>query len=59
VSCGWPDETVLNVAHDVGFNSRSTFNAAFKKHAGATPSQYREAAQTCPSPMGAPSTSEG
>jgi len=40
------NDTVLAIAHDVGFNSRSTFNAAFKKHAGATPSAYREASRS-------------
>lgn len=32
---------VLDVAHETGFNSRSTFNAAFRKHTGTTPSAWR------------------
>jgi AraC-like DNA-binding protein len=39
--------SILEIALEVGFNSRSTFNAAFKKHVGSTPSQYRsDAGQT-------------
>ena len=34
--------TVLAIAMDAGFNAKSSFNAAFKRHAGMTPSQYRE-----------------
>lgn len=35
------DEPILAIAYDVGFNSRSTFNAAVKKHAGQPPSAFR------------------
>ena len=34
-------DTVLTIALNVGFNSRSTFNTAFSKHAGTTPSAFR------------------
>ncbi len=33
--------TLLSLANDAGFNSKSSFNAIFKKHTGKTPSQYR------------------
>jgi AraC-like DNA-binding protein len=41
-----PDKTVIEIALDVGFNSKSTFNAAFRRHTGMTPTQYRESLRT-------------
>ena len=32
--------TVLAIAHDVGFNSKTTFNRIFKQHTQMTPSQF-------------------
>lgn len=34
-------DSVLDVAYKVGFNSRSTFNSAFKKLEGVTPGSFR------------------
>lgn len=35
-----PHYSFLAVAFDSGFNSKSTFNAVFRKHKGATPSEF-------------------
>lgn len=34
--------TVLALGMDAGFNAKSSFNAAFKRHTGMTPSEYRQ-----------------
>ena len=36
-----PKLTVLEVMYQVGFNSKSSFNTAFKKYTGSTPTAYR------------------
>ncbi|WP_299409965.1 AraC family transcriptional regulator [uncultured Roseobacter sp.] len=36
------DETILAIAYDVGFNSRSAFYKAFKRETGQTPSDLRK-----------------
>ncbi|WP_259067898.1 helix-turn-helix domain-containing protein [Mucilaginibacter sp. X4EP1] len=33
--------TIQQILYEVGFNSKSSFNTAFKKHAGVTPKDYR------------------
>jgi AraC-like DNA-binding protein len=35
--------SLLAIAEEVGFNSKSAFNTAFKKHANMTPSDFRKA----------------
>lgn len=35
------DHKIIHVAYDCGFNNKASFNNAFKKHTGMSPSQYR------------------
>ncbi len=37
-----PGKTFLEVMYEVGFNSKSAFNKAFKKHTGSTPSAFKK-----------------
>lgn len=39
----YPERTVLQILHESGFNSKSSFNTAFKKQTGLTPSAFRAA----------------
>jgi len=36
-------KTVLEILYEVGFNSKSSFNTAFRKYTGTTPTSYRKA----------------
>jgi AraC-like DNA-binding protein len=36
----YKDQTILSLAFEAGFNSKTTFNTVFKKTTGLTPSQY-------------------
>lgn len=42
--------TILDIAYACGFTAKSTFNAAFKRQVGRTPSDYRRTAQARPDP---------
>ena len=36
------ERTILDIAYDVGFNTKSSFNRAFKKQTRMTPSQFKQ-----------------
>jgi len=38
----YDDSTVLEIAFDSGFNSKSSFNSLFKQYCSTTPTQYRK-----------------
>ena len=42
------NQTLLNVAHAVGFESASTFTRAFTRYTGQTPSAYRQQVRSVP-----------
>jgi AraC-like DNA-binding protein len=37
----FPGKTILEIAMEAGFNSKSTFNTAFRQHVGMTPTEFR------------------
>lgn len=39
----YDNETLLGIAYDSGFNSKTSFNTLFKKETGMTPSEYKKA----------------
>ncbi len=55
--------TILDIAYDCGFTSKSTFNAAFKRQLGETPSAFRQrhagGAQPSEANAGSPRTPPG
>ncbi len=36
------DKSILDMAYEAGFKSKTTFNTIFKKHTGSTPSEFRK-----------------
>ena len=38
----YPDRKILDLAHDSGFNSKTTFNQLFKNKTGLTPTEYKK-----------------
>ncbi|OGU76109.1 MAG: hypothetical protein A2V93_08820 [Ignavibacteria bacterium RBG_16_34_14] len=44
-------KTVLEVLYSVGFNSKSAFNSAFRRHTGLTPTEYKRRSKKEISPV--------
>ncbi|MGL4370360.1 MAG: helix-turn-helix domain-containing protein [Spirochaetota bacterium] len=38
--------SIIRIAYDAGFNSKSTFNTIFKKMIGVTPSEFRQSGRS-------------
>jgi AraC-like DNA-binding protein len=38
----YPEKTVLQIAHEAGFNSKSSFYDSFTRFTGLTPVEYRK-----------------
>ena len=45
VNPAYQQHTILSIAFDSGFSNKASFNAAFKKYTGQTPSAFRKAHQ--------------
>jgi AraC-like DNA-binding protein len=39
---GKNDRSILEIAFEVGFNSKEVFNRCFKKYTGMTPSEFKK-----------------
>jgi AraC-like DNA-binding protein len=44
----YSEKTVIDISLESGFNSKSSFNTAFKKHMQITPSEYRQQSKKLP-----------
>ncbi|MEQ9366509.1 MAG: AraC family transcriptional regulator, partial [Leptospirales bacterium] len=42
---GEGDRTILSIAYEVGFNSKSAFHRAFSRHTGLSPREFRRASR--------------
>lgn len=40
--------SLLAIGQEAGFNSKTTFNTSFKRHAGVTPSQFKKNLSSAP-----------